>query len=158
MLAIISKELGTIETEILVVPVCKDTAIHEQPKISAVVKKAADFEEFKGARDEEMILYHPTEFAATRVMLIGLGDSAEVDRETLRLSAGGVVNRCLAKNLPEVVFLVPSHKHLKMETASVLESLMEGAYLGNHRFYKYKKPKKQERKILLPDALTLLDI
>jgi leucyl aminopeptidase len=143
MLALISKELEIMKTKMLVVPVCKDTAIHEHPKISAIVNKVADFEEFKGAKDEELILYHPTEFAATRVMLVGLGESAEVDRETFRLSAGRVVNRCIDKNLTEVMFLVPSHKNLKMETASVLESLMEGAYLGNHRFYKYKKQKKQ---------------
>jgi leucyl aminopeptidase len=46
------------------------------------------------------------------------------------------------KKLQEVLIAVPSTKKLNMKTASVLEAMLEGAYLGNHLFDKYKKEKK----------------
>ncbi len=141
MLALISKELEKIKTEMLVIPVCNDTDIHKHPGISALIGKATDLKEFTGRKDEELILYKPTEADVSRVMLVGLGKSSDTSPETLRVLAGRVVNKCIAKNLIEVIFVVPFHKKLNMEIAPVLEGLMEGACLGNHRFYAYKKEK-----------------
>jgi leucyl aminopeptidase len=141
--ALISKALAKIKTEVLVVPVCKDTDIHKHPGISAIINRITDLKEFTGDRDEEMILYNPAEVDATRVMLMGLGESAKISQEALRVLAGRAINKCIAKSLSEIMFLVPVSKKLTMETASVLEGLMEGAYLANHRFYAYKNKKKQ---------------
>jgi leucyl aminopeptidase len=141
--ALISKALTKIKTEVLVVPVCKDADIHKHPGISAIINRITDLKEFMGGRDEELILYNPDEVNATRVMLMGLGTSAKISQETLRVLAGRAINRCIAKGLSEVMFLVPMGNKLTMEAASVLEGLMEGAYLANHRFYAYQNKKKQ---------------
>ncbi len=141
MLTLISKELEKIKTEMLVIPVCHDTDIHRYPGILALMGKATDLKEFTGRRDEVLILYEPTPADVRRVMLIGLGETSETSPDGLRLLAGRVVNQCIAKNLIEVIFVVPFPNKLNMQIETVLEGLMEGACLGNHRFYAYKKEK-----------------
>ncbi|UCH22067.1 MAG: leucyl aminopeptidase [Deltaproteobacteria bacterium] len=143
MPALISKALAKIKTEVLVVPVCKDSDMHEHSGISSIINRIKGLKEFTGERDEELILYKPAEVDATRVMLMGLGAPDRINQETLRVLAGRAVNKCIATSLSEITFLVPVNKKLTIGAASVLEGLMEGAYLANHRFYAYKNIKKQ---------------
>jgi leucyl aminopeptidase len=56
--------------------------------------------------------------------------------------AGKAVKACIRKNLTGAVLAAPSAKGLNMKTGDMLEALLEGACLGNHRFDKYKKEKK----------------
>ena len=126
----------------LVIPVCSDADIHQDPGISSLIGKATVLKEFTGRKDEEVILYKPTGAGVSRVLLMGLGPSSKMRPETLRVVAGRVVNTCMAKNLTEAMFVVPSPKKLNMQMAPVLEAMMEGACLANHRFYTYKKEKK----------------
>ncbi|MGD2271573.1 MAG: leucyl aminopeptidase [Desulfobacterales bacterium] len=142
MITFTSKKVEQIKTGMLVVTVCSDTDIHDSAGIAALIATAADLNEFKGDRDDELILYHPVEFEATRVMLIGLGESADVDRESFRIASGRAVNQCIAKKINEVTFAVPSYKKFKIGMAGILEGLVEGAVLGNHRFTDYKAEKK----------------
>ena len=142
----------------LVIPVCDDTDLHQQPEISALIGKARELEDFVGRKDEEVILYKPTKTEIRRVLLVGMGKSSEIRSETLRVLAGRVVNKCIAKQLKELTLVAPLNQKLNMEIVPVLEGLLEGACLANHRFYAYKKEKRhrplQKIKLLVEPAIA----
>jgi leucyl aminopeptidase len=143
--------------ETLVIPVCEDKKIHTDALISGIIRKATGLKEFKGEKDEVIILYNLAGVKAERVMLRGLGPAEKLEAETLRALAGKAVKDCIQKKLAAVWFAAPDERRIKMEAASMLGALMEGAYLGNHLFDKYKqekktKPLKQINLIVKPDV------
>lgn len=142
MLKLTSIDLKKVRTETLIIPVCEDKTIHDNPTISLLIKKAKQLKEFTGKKDDEVIFYDLKEVKAKRVMFLGLGKLEKIDLEALRTFAGKAVKKCMKKNLPEVLLAVPCGKNIKIDIASAIEVMMEGAFLGNHIFDKYKKEKK----------------
>ena len=142
MLKLTSVDLKKVKTETLIIPVCEDKEIHDDATISLLIKKAKQLKEFTGKKDDEVIFYDLKEVKAKRVMFIGLGKLEKIDPEALRAVAGRAVKKCMKINLPEVLLAVPCGKNIKIDISSTLEAMMEGAFLGNHIFDKYKKEKK----------------
>ncbi|HUV50467.1 MAG TPA: leucyl aminopeptidase [Anaerolineae bacterium] len=142
MLNLTSVDLKKVKTETLIIPVCEDKIIHDNQLISLLIKKAKQLKEFTGKKNDEVIFYDIEEVKAKRVMFLGLGKLEKIDTEALREFAGKAVKKCMKINLPEVLLSVPCGKNMKIEVASALEAMMEGAFLGNHIFDKYKKDKK----------------
>ena len=144
MLHLTSVDLKKVKIEALVIPVCEDKDIHDNKTISALIKKAKKIKEFKGDKGDEVAFYNLSEVKAVRVIFMGLGKFEKVDMEALRAIAGKAVKGVVKKKLSEVLIAVPAARRIKMEMSVVLEALMEGAYLGNHHFDKYKKEKKHK--------------
>ena len=142
MLKLTSVDLKKVKTEILIIPVCEDKIIHDNPTISLLIKKAKQLKEFTGKKGDEVIFYDPGEVKAKRVILIGLGKLEKIDTEALRAFAGKAVKKCVKINLPEVLITFPRGKNIKINVTLAIEAMMEGAFLGNHVFDKYKKEKK----------------
>jgi leucyl aminopeptidase len=142
MLHLKTVDLKKTKTETLVIPVCEDAQIHDHSAIVSLINKARKLKEFKGEKDDEVILYNPSGINATRVMFLGLGKLKKIDLETLRIFAGKSIKKCIKKNLSHVLIAVPSDKKIKIDMSQVLMSLMEGSFLGNHIFDTYKKEKK----------------
>ena len=146
MLNLTSVDLKKTKMEMLVIPVCEERGIHTQQAIAPLVRKAKNIREFKGKKDDELILYHPDGIQAERVMFLGLGKIDKIDLETLRAFAGRAVKRGMAKELSAIWIATPDPGRIdsgavKMDLSSVLESMMEGAFLANHPFYAYKEKK-----------------
>ncbi len=87
MLHLKSVDLTKQKIETLAIPVCEDKDIHEDPAITAVIKKALELNEFKGKKDDAVIFYDLPEIKARRVMLSGIGKFENIDLETLRTMA-----------------------------------------------------------------------
>jgi leucyl aminopeptidase len=75
---------------------------------------------------------------------MGLGKSEKIDAESLREMTGKAAKGMIKKKLQEALIAVPSAKNINLEMPTVLESMLEGAYLGNHLFDRYKKEKKHK--------------
>ena len=144
MLHLKSVNLKKQKMETLAIPVCEDKDIHEDPAIKAVIKKALKLNEFSGKKDEGVTFYDLPEIKAQRVMLAGLGKLENLDRETLRTMAGQTVKSCIKNELANLWFAVPTTKILDLEPSEDLTAMLEGAYLGNHLFQKYKGEKKKK--------------
>lgn len=144
MLQLKNIDLKKTKTETLVIPVCEDTQVYDNRAIVTIINQAKKLKEFKGEKNDEVILFGPAEIKAQRVIFLGLGKLAKIDFETLRSIAGKAVKKCIGKNLSQVLMAVPSDKKIKLDMSRILLSLMEGAYLGNHIYDKYKKEKKQK--------------
>jgi leucyl aminopeptidase len=138
MLHLSSIDLKKTKMATLAIAVCEDKAIHDDPLIAAVIKKALQLKEFNGKKDEAITLYDVPSIKVQRVILQGLGKLEKIDREALRSMAGKTVKSCIKKELPDLWFAVPAPSKLKMEMSTVLEAMQEGAYLGNHLFQTFK--------------------
>ncbi|MEK6195957.1 MAG: leucyl aminopeptidase [Deltaproteobacteria bacterium] len=125
----------------LAVPVCEDQELHDGI-LKALSRQAKKFEEFDGKAGEEVILHDPAGVKAARVIFMGLGKLEKINTEALRVFAGKAIKTCIQKKLTGVALAAPSEKGLKIKTSDIFEALLEGAFLGNHRFDKYKKEKK----------------
>ncbi|MCK5509344.1 MAG: leucyl aminopeptidase [Desulfobacterales bacterium] len=137
-----SIDLKKVKTETLTIPVCEDGDIHDDKIISSLVIRAKKLKEFKGEQGEEVTFYSPSGVKVSRVIFIGLGKLEKINAESLRAFAGKAVKKCINMNLSEVLIGCPSAKKIKMEMPLPLEAIIEGAYLGNHLFDKYKDEKK----------------
>jgi leucyl aminopeptidase len=142
MIHLKSVDLKKEKIESLVIPVCEDKNIFEDNIIISLIKEAKKIKEFKGGKDDEVVFYNLTEVRAERVIFIGLGKFEKIDIETFRAAAGKAVKESIKKKLSNVLIAVPSAKKINMEMTSLLAAMLEGSYLGNHVFDKYKKEKK----------------
>lgn len=143
MLHLKSADLKKQAVETLVIPVCEDKDIHEDPLILAAAKKALTLKEFSGKKDEEVTLYQVPDLKARRVIIAGLGKAEKLDPEALRSMAGRAVKSCIKKELSDLWFAVPEATKIDLEMPAVVEAMQEGALLGNHIFQRYKQEKKK---------------
>jgi leucyl aminopeptidase len=141
MIRLKSIDIKKTETDTLAVPVCEDRDILGGilKTLSTQAKKMA---EFSGKTGEDVVLHKPDGVKADRVIFMGLGKLEKIDAESLRVFAGKAAKTCIQKKLTSMSLAAPAAKHLNMETGDILEALLEGALLGNHRFDKYKNEKK----------------
>ncbi len=144
MLKIISKDLTKERVETLVIPVCEDSVIHDGRQAAALVRTAGKMAEFSGAKKQKITFYSPRGIQADRVVFIGMGKKAALDREELRAAAGRGVRVALAGKLKRVCFLAPSEKKTGLGLEGILTSLMEGAFLANDVLGTYKKEKQKQ--------------
>jgi len=128
----------------LFIPVCENKPIHSDALVSALVDQARAFEEFKGKKDQELILHHPPGCAAERVIFRGVGDAGTLDAETLRQMAGKSVRRCIQMGLTRMWLAAPDPAATGIDETEELKALMEGAFLGNHLFDRYKEKKEKK--------------
>jgi leucyl aminopeptidase len=161
MLRLKAIDLKKQKFDTLIVPVCEDKKIHDDRIINALIKKAMTFEEFNAKKGDELILYDLKDLKTKRVIFVGLGKLKKIDHEILRSICGAMVKRCINADFEVIWIAVPEAAMLKMEMPEAVEALMEGAYLGNHLFDKYKKekkkkPLKQINFLVKPDALGKL--
>jgi len=142
---------------LLVVPVLEDQEIFDHPAMAKLVAAARRIPEFKGEKGDELVLYRPEGLPMERVVFLGLGKRESLRREELRALAGKGVRKGISMKLSEVMFAVPSPERMAWEFREILEPLVEGAFLSNHRFSRYKEdPKERELKemtFLVPGPL-----
>jgi len=135
--------------QILAIPVCEDKEIHEDKIVSALVKEARKIKEFKGKKGDVLTLFNLPRVSAKRVLFLGLGKLAQIKPESFRVLAGKAAKKCIRSDLTYLHLAAPSVAKLNIEASLLLETLFEGAFLGNHIFAKYlhKKDHKPLRRI-----------
>ncbi len=142
MLSLIAPDPKKDAVELLAIPVCEDKEIHTHRTIAALVRRARKLPEFKGKKDESVILYDPSGVAAERVLLQGLGKAGEVGLETFRAAAGKAVSRAMGMELTSLWLAGPGAAKIGLDRADLAEAILEGACLANHVFDAYKKEPK----------------
>jgi leucyl aminopeptidase len=142
MLALKSGNLNKINVKTWIVPVCEDADIHVDKTILSLVEKIKRFNEFKGRKEDELVLYDPGEVNALRIIFTGLGKSAKLTAESFRAMAGKAVKTCIRHGIDEAMLVVPPENKVSLEFAALLEAVLEGAFLSNHIFDAYKNEKK----------------
>ncbi len=145
MLQLKSINLKKEKMTTLIVPVCKDKDIHDNSDVSKLVTSAKKVKEFKGRANQELIFYNPPGVKVKKVVFLGIGKLKEIDPETLRSISGKAVKKCIKWKLSDVLFAVPAAQKVKLKMTDVLGAMMEGAFLANYIFDRYKKEKKDKK-------------
>ena len=122
----------------LVIPVCEDAAIHSDRTVAALVRKAKSYDEFTGTSGKRLSLYDPPRMNARRLVFLGLGALDRMDLEVFRGFSGKAVHLAAKRGLSDVWLAVPTASKPSIASESLLTAILEGAYLGNHRFNRYK--------------------
>ncbi len=142
MLTIVSSSTITEQqVEMLIIPVCEDADIHPAGFTPEVIRQARNLKEFKGADSDIVVFFTPSGVRADQVMIVGLGKKDRIDGETFRKSCGKAIKKCIQKEICSVTFAVPFSGAIEIEPDAMLETMMEGAYLANFQFNRFKKPK-----------------
>ena len=141
MLEIKAVNLKRVNVDTLVVPVCEDREIHTDMTLKSLIDAAKAFEEFSGKKGETFTLFRPAETQINRVVFFGLGKADDVTGETFRAYAGKAVKFCINAGLSAMTIATPSAAELKIDAETLFRTLMEGAFLGNHIFDRYKQEK-----------------
>ncbi len=142
MLSLKSVDLKKEKIESLVIPVCEDGEIYDDETIGSLIDTAKKVKAFKGVKDDDVVFYHLSEVNAESIIFLGLGKIEKIDAESLRTMAGRAVKKVIKNQYTEVLIAVPSAEKVNIKMQIVLEAMMEGAFLGNHLYDRYKKEKK----------------
>ena len=111
------------------------------------IEKRLNLSFFKGKQAELMFFPfadHPA------IILCGMGKKEEIDAESLRRSAAGIVSLCRDKSIDHVKVMVP--EMAAIDGGRVLSAIAEGIYLANYGFDKYKTKTNDNGKPLLKSA------
>jgi leucyl aminopeptidase len=128
--------------EAMAIPVCEDADIHDTPEIQELIAKAKVLPEFSGEKGQQVTLYNLMQGKVRRCTFRGVGARENLNTETLRAFAGRVVKEAMGNKKTQLIIAAPLANPVPMEHQVILTSLMEGAYLGNQCFNRYKeKPK-----------------
>jgi leucyl aminopeptidase len=144
MLHISAIDLERQKIKALFIPVCENKPIHADRVLSGLVARALALDEFKGKKDQEIILYQPPGCAAERVVFMGVGPTESLDAETLRQMAGRSAKRAIKLGLARMGLALPDPQTIGIADDTGLKALMEGAVLGNHLFDRYKQKKEKK--------------
>ncbi len=139
-------ELQTINlkraaVDTLVVPVCEDREIHSDSSVKSLIDAAKATATFNGKKGEQASLFQPTGTAITRAYFFGLGKAETLNGESFRALAGKAVKACINAGLTAMTVATPSAAQVNLDLRTLFQTLMEGAYLGNHIFDRYKQEK-----------------
>lgn len=91
--------------------------------------------DFQGKADQSLLLYPDRRLRAKRVLLLGLGDAAKLDRDALRQAAGRAVREASRRRAARVAFAAPE----SAVDPGALQALAEGALLASYRFSDYRR-------------------
>ncbi len=144
MLRYTAVSIDRTKIDMLAVPVCADTPIHDDPQVVKLIEAARALEKFSGESKQEIILYQPAGTKVRRCDCSGLGPLKKIDAEALRCFAGRAVKTAIKAKRDHLIIAVPVAGTMGLETETVMQALMEGALLANHVFDTYKEKAKDK--------------
>jgi len=142
---------ASAQTELLAV-FAADTSVNKdkdaKPEITLLtsdeaVRKAANFVlasgEFKAEANETLLLHAPEGLAATRLLIVGLGNAAKADPHAIRRAAGTAVRFAKPRGIRSLAILVPEGN---FDPAQSTRAIAEGAILADFDSDTYRTDRK----------------
>jgi len=100
--------------------------------LSAAVRNG----DFQAKSGQSLLLYPSGAGAAKRLLLVGLGQIAELDADAFRRAAGTAVSEAVRRKAKKVAIAVPRARPVKIPAAA--KAAAEGAVLASYRFDSYR--------------------
>ena len=136
-------------SETLVVPIISDEEISidlGDSNANSLFRDTVKNEDIS-SNGKVTILYTPDslfpDFNYLRIICIGLGESVKLDSNTARKAGGSLGRYFLASKIEDLNFFVDSLLFFQQKEI-IIESLIEGFFLGNYSFDKYKNKKNKK--------------
>ncbi|MHC4422847.1 MAG: leucyl aminopeptidase family protein, partial [Planctomycetota bacterium] len=146
-----SRNPAKTETDLLVLPLVQvDDKKRALPGRAAALDRALggrlssliESRDFRGKKDEKLLLYPDAALPAKRLLLVGLGEEMKLDAEALRRAAGTAVKEAAARRAAKMTVAVTALRRVRAPAAA--QALTEGAILGGYRFDAYKEKGEDE--------------
>jgi leucyl aminopeptidase len=130
------------------------------PIIRNVVKELSALGDFKGRKDDSLVLYPGSfkggrNFTCRRILLVGIGQTDKtVQLPEIFRKAGGTVSQSAKKvKADELLLVLPGF--VDDARHNLAASLVEGILLGNYKFRNYKKKNERKNKYRGLKAITI---
>ena len=136
--------------DVLALPMLQtDPASPRLPARIAAVDRAMDGRirsviesgDFRGRSGESLMLYPDGGVAASRVLLIGLGEESGLDADSMRLAAATAVNHGSSRKAARIALAIPASRRVRV--AASAQAMAEGAVLAAYRFERYREAPKE---------------
>jgi leucyl aminopeptidase len=123
-----------VETDLLVLPLVQiDDKKRALPGRAAALDRALggrlssviESGDFRGKKDEKLLLYPGAALPAKRLLLVGLGEEAKLDAEALRCAAGHAVKEAATRRAAKMTVAVAGLRRARAPAAA--QALTEGA-------------------------------
>lgn len=100
--------------------------------------------EFKGNLGETTLIYTMGKMAARRVLVVGLGNTEQMQGHTFRRASGIAVRQVQGKGTTHVALALEMAES-RVDAAEALQAAVEGALLGVYSFGKYQTMRANDR-------------
>lgn len=147
-------------TPLLVLPQFQDTdeltglVARVDEMMAGIVTRARKDGDFTGKAEETLLLYAPEGSQAGRILLVGLGQSQELEAEGVRRMTGRAVRVAEGLNLQEVALWMDLSWPLPRDVVS--QAAVEGAVLAAWRFQELKTTEDESNSTVKVTGFTLL--
>ena len=133
-------------SDLLVVPMAElDDGVQQLPArlasldraLAGNIAAAVGSGDFRGKKDQKLLLYPSGSLAAKRVLVLGLGPESAIDTEAVRRAGGTAVREACSRKAAKLTISAPRARGVK--AGATAQALAEGAVLGHYRFDTYKE-------------------
>jgi leucyl aminopeptidase len=123
--------------------------------LKADTAAALDSGDFSGSSGSQTLIYPRAKGGPERILLVGLGASADVTAETLRTYAGAVGAACRRHDGSRAAVLLPTAAK-KLDTTTRVRAITEGLSLGSYSFQEYKAVDRKNSRSRIKQADVIL--
>jgi leucyl aminopeptidase len=161
----VSVALAQVETPLLAIALAQGNVVPASlaeldRAAGGVVARAITSGDFKGKRDETVLLYPSggkSAPAAERVLLVGMGKPGEVTRSSIRRAAAVAAKRARALGAKQLAFAVAAEARNGVTARELGQVAVDGAAQGAWAFTELKKPAPEDAKPELESVTLVCD-
>lgn len=141
-----SKDLRQVETSNLVIftPVYEELSDYNLRQLDqsteGVLQTMLDSSEFAGKEGQMVTLHRVADFAADRIILVGMGESGAVDADTWRRACGRLSRYAGLKPYKEAAFYLAD-----LDDSLSWQAVIEGYILGGYKLTAFKGKRDSEK-------------
>jgi leucyl aminopeptidase len=151
--------LDRVRADLLVVACGKlhdkvpDSLLALDAAAGGILKRAVAAGDFTGDRDQTSLLY-PGDGGLTRVLLVGLGEHAQITRSGIRTAAAIGARRAATLGARTVAFTVNQETHTGVPPTALAQVAVEGAGQGAWKFQELKAVRDDKPRLERFDVVT----
>jgi leucyl aminopeptidase len=118
-------------------------------RLGGAIKRAIVASSFTGAKNKTLSIYAPAKTRLTRIVLVGLGDAAEISDLVCQKVGAAAYNAVAGGKEALATLWFDAPKGMKLDSAAAAANFTFGLKLRSYRFDKYRTKMKSEQKTSL---------
>jgi leucyl aminopeptidase len=129
-----------VKTDVLAVGIFSDdkkpTGIAAQidAKLGGAIAKVMKLGDFKAKANTTNVVYSTGVIAATRILLVGLGERKKATLESMRKAAASAANQAVTMQAKTLAVAIHQAAAEKFEMTELAQAIVEGVYFGAYRW------------------------
>jgi leucyl aminopeptidase len=133
-----------------------DSLLGLDAQAGGALRRAVAAGDFTGERDQTLLVY-PVK-GASRILLVGLGEHAEITRSSIRTAAAVAARRATSLGARAVAFHVAHETHSGVPPEAIAQVAVEGAGQGAWRFLELKAVREDKGAVARFDVVATREV